>query len=351
MEPCEKEEYRGCTINVYYDETPDDPRNWGNVATFVCEHRHYNLGDEHDIEGRIESLFDKYVPSKTIIDYFVKTRDAHLIPGEEDDYSDQYYEYEVTICKEKHTRYIDADTSYSEDSIAEEMADELDICEKMQLLEDTGEIVTLPISMYEHSGITLWLGSKWSHFDAQWDCSSIGFAYIEKSTAEKEMPQRKLADGQENDWKKWAYDMMEGEMKTYDQYLRGEVYGYMIEDEDGEEASDDLLCGCWGFYGDEGKEEMLEDAKANIDAYLEKKRETRKNNLEILVKNVASIYGIEFTDGDYMYHVAKDMFGFDYIERAKISGSVVGAYAQIGFSNLNDDILNDMVEQINKKVA
>lgn len=43
MELCEKEEYRGCTINVYYDETPEDPRTWDNVATFVCEHRRYSL--------------------------------------------------------------------------------------------------------------------------------------------------------------------------------------------------------------------------------------------------------------------------------------------------------------------
>ena len=84
---------------------------------------------------------------------------------------------------------------------------------------------------------------------------------------------------------------------------------------------------------------------------MEEKRETRKNNLETLLKNIASIYGITFTDGDYMYRVAKDMFGFDYIERAKICKSIVGAYVQIGFSNLSDEILNDMVEQINKKVA
>lgn len=202
--------------------------------------------------------------------------------------------------------------------------------------------------MFEHSGISLWLGSKWGHPDAQWNCSSIGFAFVEKKTAEKEMPQRKLTDEQKNDWKKWAYAMMEGEMETYNKYVSGEVYGYMIEDEEGEEASNVHLCGCWGFYD---KDHLLEYAKNDIDTYLEEKRETRKNNLETLVKNIASIYGITFTDGDYMYRVAKDMFGFDYIERAKICKSVVGAYVQIGFSNLNDEILNDMVEQINKKVA
>ena len=72
MELCEKEEYRCCTINVYYDDTPEDPRTWGNVATFVCEHRRYNLGDEQDIEGRIDSLFGDYVPAKAVIDHFVK---------------------------------------------------------------------------------------------------------------------------------------------------------------------------------------------------------------------------------------------------------------------------------------
>lgn len=96
---------------------------------------------------------------------------------------------------------------------------------------------------------------------------------------------------------------------------------------------------------------MIEEAKGVIDCHLEHKKEKRKNNLETLVKNIASIYGITFSDGDYMYRVAKDMFGFDYIERAKICKSVVGTYVQIGFSNLNDEILNDMVEQINKKVA
>lgn len=346
MELCEKEEYRGYAINVYYDETPEDPRTWGNVATFVCEHRRYSLGDEQDIEGRIDSLFSDYVPAKAIIDYFVKTRDAHLVPGEENDYCDQYYEYKETICGEEYTRHIDADTSDSDDSIASDMADQLEMCEKMLLLENTGKVVTLPISMYEHSGISLWLGSKWGHPDAQWDCSSIGFAYVEKATAEKEMPQRKLTDEQKGDWKKWAYAMMEGEMETYNKYVSGEVYGYMIEDEEGEEGSNVHLCGCWGYYD---KDCLLEDAKSDIDTYLEEKRETHKNNLETLVKNIASIYGITFTDGPYMYRVAKDMFGFDYIERAKISKSVVGAYVQIGFSNLNDEILNDMVEQINKR--
>ena len=217
--------------------------------------------------------------SKAVIDYFVKTRNAKLKVGEEGDGCDHYYEYEIKVCGEMCKQYICADSSMSEDEIAGEMEDELDLCEKLQLIEESGELVMLPISMYEHSGITLWLGSKWSHYDAQWDCSSIGFAYVEKSTAKEE---GMLDPGEEydHDWKKWAYAMMEAEMKTYDQYVRGEVYGYMVEDEDGEKASDVLLSGCWGYYE---KDYMLEDTKDCIDTYLEKKHETRKNNLETRV--------------------------------------------------------------------
>lgn len=40
-------------------------------------------------------------------------------------------------------------------------------------------------------------------------------------------------------------DAMLGELKTYRQYLAGEVYGYMVKSPDGE-----VLDSCWGFYDD-----------------------------------------------------------------------------------------------------
>ncbi len=346
MERCDFEEYRGCTINIYYDESPEDPRSWSNVATFVCEHRHYSLGDEHDIEGTVERLFSDYVSDKVIIEYFVKSRGAKLIPGEEDDYSDHYYEYETSYLGEKHTHYIDADSEMQgEDGIAEQMADELDLNEKLQLIDETGEIAMLPISMYDHSGITLWLGSTEGHPDDRWDCSSIGFAYVEKSIAEKE---GMLDPGEEynHDWKKWAYAMMGAEMKTYDQFVCGEVYGYIIEDEDGEEASDELLCGCWGYYGDQGKKDMIEEAKGEIDSYLEKKTKTRENNINAIITNISQLAGMIFVYGCTSYRIGKDMFGYDFIEKADIKNSKIGVYSAVDIKTLPDDLLNDMAKNI-----
>lgn len=350
MDKFDSEEYRGLTINMYYDNDADDHRSWGPVATFVCQHPRYRLGDKHDIEDVVNDLFSSYVSDKAIIAYFVKTRDAKLIPGEEGDASDRYYEYESSFGGEKYTHYIDADSEMQkEDGIASQMADELDLNEKLRLIDETGEVAMLPISMYEHSGISIWLGSTDGHIDARWDCSSIGFAYIEKSTAEEEMPNRKLVDGNNDDWKKWSYDIMEGEMETYNQYVKGEVYGYMIEDEYGEEGSDTDLCGCWGFYGDDGKEDMLKEAKADIDSYLEKKAKLRKNNLQAIITNLHQLAGKTFVYGGFSYHIGKDMFGFDFFEKANIKDSMIGVYDATDINTFPDELLEDIVKQI--KVA
>ena len=47
MEAYKTEEYRGYDINIYYDPDPQSPREWDNVATFVCEHLPNYSGDAH----------------------------------------------------------------------------------------------------------------------------------------------------------------------------------------------------------------------------------------------------------------------------------------------------------------
>ncbi len=252
-----KEQYRGYSINIYYDNGCSNPREWDNIATFVCEHSRYKIGDRQDVESCINDLFYKYVSNQSIIEYFVKRYNAHLIVDEN---GCQYYECKRKICGDEYTYYIGAYENCSENDVVEEMTLELSIGDKLQLIEDTDEVVMLGISMYEHGGITLWLGSIDNHPDSRWDCSSIGFAYVEKSVAEQEAPRN-------IDWKKWAYDRMEEEMEIYDDYVKGDVYGYTIEDENGNVTRDS----CWGFYGNLGEKHLLEQTKYEIDEWLEYK--------------------------------------------------------------------------------
>jgi hypothetical protein len=60
-----------------------------------------------------------------------------------------------------------------------------------------------------------------------------------------------------------AKNCLRGEIKTWDDYVRGNVYGYVLtgpEDEDGAP-----LDSCWGFYGE--IEDMLEEVNAIADGY------------------------------------------------------------------------------------
>ena len=111
----------------------------------------------------------------------------------------------------------------------------------------------LSLYLYDHSGITM----STSAFSCPWDSGQVGFIYMErkdilnnwggKSVTKKMFMQ--------------AIELMEGEVKEYDQYLTGDVYGFIVEDEDGE-----YLASCWGFYGLEyAKEAATESANNEAD--------------------------------------------------------------------------------------
>ena len=106
--------------------------------------------------------------------------------------------------------------------------------------------IVLPLYLYDHSGITISL----TPFSCPWDSGQIGFVIIRRAKMLKEFGKKRLTSF----LKKRAYDIAEGEVHTYDQFLRGEIYGYRI-DEDGDS--------CWGFYG---QEECMEEAQNIIDA-------------------------------------------------------------------------------------
>jgi hypothetical protein len=70
-----------------------------------------------------------------------------------------------------------------------------------------------------------------------WDWGLVGFIYATQEQIAKEFegtPDPVAA----------AQALLECEVETYDQYSRGDVWGVVIDDEDGE-----LVDSCWGFYG------------------------------------------------------------------------------------------------------
>lgn len=97
----------------------------------------------------------------------------------------------------------------------------------------------LPIYMYEHSGITI----SAAPFSCPWDSGMAGFAYIKKSEFCKDWQLKKSMPARERE--KIAIDWLTGTIKELDYHFTGQVYGFVIEDEDEEE-----LESCWGFIGE-----------------------------------------------------------------------------------------------------
>src|SRR3990167_1430187 len=91
-------------------------------------------------------------------------------------------------------------------------------------------VCLLPLSLLDHSGLHMYVGadSHWSD-PGGWDSGIVGFIYATSKAAD-ETPDVE------------AY--LRGEVEEYDQYLRGDVCGYVIEDADGDDVDS-----CWGFYG------------------------------------------------------------------------------------------------------
>lgn len=117
----------------------------------------------------------------------------------------------------------------------------------------------LPLYLYDHSGITM----NTSGFSCSWDSGQVGYIYITRETIRKEYSVKRIS--------KQLLERVRGylvsEVEEYDSFLRGEVYGYIVENADG-----DHLDSCWGFIGDIKyvKEEATSAAKHEASRIKEK---------------------------------------------------------------------------------
>jgi hypothetical protein len=142
--------------------------------------------------------------------------------------------------------------------------------EEAKTLVKRKDVISLPLYLYDHSGITMNTGG----FSCRWDSGQVGFIYITKKRVKEEMARPlPLKKGQKNptlapikviDKKTLArvYEMLRAEVETYDNYLTGNVYGFKITDAEGTDIDS-----CWGFYGDySGEYGALTEARSIVDS-------------------------------------------------------------------------------------
>jgi hypothetical protein len=188
QEECED---TGLILKIIQDPDPFNPReDYCEASTLCCDHGRYDLGDKDGHE---------------------KARDAIRASR---DYRESWEDYESD-------QYLD-------------FSHGPDLYEAIQRCTD---IVTLPLYLYDHSGITI----RCAPFSCPWDSGQVGFAFMSKATILKEYGGKILTKAK----REKAEGLIQAEVKTYDSYLTGDCWGFAIEDQDGE-----TLDSCWGFLGD-----------------------------------------------------------------------------------------------------
>lgn len=229
----DREEYRGHTIRIVQDEDPINPRQeCDNFGTMVCWHHAYSLGDEQrsddpaDFFRELAIEADPHVAD--VIDYWENA--GYEAYGEEK--SDAMVKKAIERAIDKH-------------------------------------VVMLELYLYDHGGITI----SCSPFSCPWDSGQVGYIYVTRADILKEYGGKVLTQAK----RKQAEALLRCEVEVYDQYLTGDVWGYIVEHEPtGWEES------CWGFFGDDY---CMQEAKSIVDRHVEDMRKKRIEQVKVWIRN------------------------------------------------------------------
>lgn len=194
------------SVKIYRDDDPPNPRtDYDHAGTMTCWHDRYILGDEQPKEDPNEYLFrlacevdDELEEMQLRLDEVEAKLGTHWSKEDEEYVVDSH----ITLWTKAKAMVRDRQAKALE------------------------QYVILDLYLYDHSGLTM----NTTGFSCPWDSGQVGFIYMSNSTAEKEGIKDIEA-------------CLKAEVEEYDQYLRGEVYGYVLK-ENGEEPDS-----CWGFYG------------------------------------------------------------------------------------------------------
>jgi len=117
--------------------------------------------------------------------------------------------------------------------------------------------IILPLYLYDHSGLSISTGP----FNCPWDSGQVGWIHCSYEKANQELRSRPMKNPRRSKTlRQKMLACMNAEVSTYDQYLRGDVYGYELQSLD--DQSDWLVeDSCWGYYG-------LEDLRVELRSLL-----------------------------------------------------------------------------------
>lgn len=142
--------------------------------------------------------------------------------------------------------------------------------EGAQYIEHSDRYFSLPVYLYDHSGIAISTSSFVGRaHHAEWDSGKLGIIYVSKDDVRKEYNVKRITKKIEES----VLRVLNGEIETYNQYLMGDIWGFVVEKEEIYTADDgdtitewEHVDSCWGFYGEE---EAQSEGQAILKSYQE----------------------------------------------------------------------------------
>lgn len=259
---------------VLDSDTADSPRSWdGNLGKMVCWHSQYKLGDEHDYETPgaflrgllLDTLMTPRYFGGPVIEYIEDGKAKNI---RFDDNDEEHEGCRVIVGKNEDDEDIEENWVYVNDIawpsdtpadrtwLASQCIEWLTMGEVNEIL-STMQVCILPVYLLDHGGLAM----STSDFNDPWDSGQVGYIYTTIDRA-------KELWGHEPDKETWqtrARKEMKAEVDVYDQYLRGEVYGVVIESyvgslsELGISEDYDDSDSCWNFYDNDGMLEYVQE--------------------------------------------------------------------------------------------
>ena len=124
------------------------------------------------------------------------------------------------------------------------------------------EYISLPLYLYDHSGLTM----NTTGFSCPWDSGQVGVIFVSRAKVRSEYGVKRISKAIEEK----VIRCLKGEVENYDMYLRGDIWGYIIEEDvtyTSEEGKTivvpEEVDSCWGFYG---YDECEAEAKAIVES-------------------------------------------------------------------------------------
>lgn len=226
--PLDTHHYKGHVITLYPDENAENPRDDDNLGHMLCWHPRYTLGDPNPFRS-----LEQFEECLEVIEQ-----------------SQDSLQLATISCPE----------AFLED-LEETPAPKTPLDQFVNQLDPRGaqKVISLPLYLYDHSGLSMRTGSFHNRFDS----GQVGYIYIERAKILAEYGGIRLTTA----LRKRAEKMLRNEVASYDCYLRGDIVGYQITARNGKD-----LDSCWGF---DDPAHALAEAKAVIDHLLSQTRHRR----------------------------------------------------------------------------